>query len=336
MMLAAVPFALAALLLLTAGRLGRVLPPAVAVRMLTALGLAAAMGIGLVLCLAALLVVGQLPWVAALGDWSAAALHADAGVPSAVGIAAGALACVLLANALRRIARATAELVRAASVGRRLARTAGTTQPGSELPAGIIVVEDAVPDAYAVAGLPGRVIVSTGMLGALQGRERDALVAHERAHLRDRHHVYVQLAELAAAANPLLRPLRTAVRQATERWADESAAAAVGDRSLTARALARAALARSAAVNGRAAASVGLGHSTSLSAAQGQVPERVQRLLEPAPGRGPVAASALIALLAACVLAVGALGIAVHDRIESAESVYTHSLVSSGHDRSRP
>ncbi len=74
--------------------------------------------------------------------------------------------------------------------------------------------------------------------------ERRVLLAHEAAHLRHHHHVYLQLVELSAAANPLLRPLASSVRIGVERWADEDAAAAVGDRTLTARALARASLAR--------------------------------------------------------------------------------------------
>src|SRR5262249_649712 len=43
-------------------------------------------------------------------------------------------------------------------------------------------------------------------------------------------------------ANPLLRPTAASVARATERWADEDAAASVGDRRATARALARAPL----------------------------------------------------------------------------------------------
>jgi hypothetical protein len=50
-------------------------------------------------------------------------------------------------------------------------------------------------------------------------------------------------AEAAAAVNPVLIPARRAVAYLCERWADEAAAAAVGDRHLTARALATAALA---------------------------------------------------------------------------------------------
>ena len=101
-----------------------------------------------------------------------------------------------------------------------------------------------VPTAFAVAGAPGHVVVSTAMLNALDADERKVLLAHEAAHLRHHHHLYTQLAQLAAAANPLLRPLARVIAEGTERWADEVAAAEVGSRRLVARGLARAALAR--------------------------------------------------------------------------------------------
>jgi Zn-dependent protease with chaperone function len=105
-------------------------------------------------------------------------------------------------------------------------------------------VPDDIPGAYALPGFTGRIVVSTAMLHALPADERAVLLAHEAAHLTHRHHAYLLTAELAAAANPLVRPSLGAVRRAVERWADEAAAAEVGDRDLAARALARAGLAR--------------------------------------------------------------------------------------------
>src|SRR5207247_268632 len=57
-----------------------------------------------------------------------------------------------------------------------------------------------------------------------------------------RHAFLSTAVALAAAADPLLVPVRTTVTFLMERWADEQAADAVGDRRTTARALARAAL----------------------------------------------------------------------------------------------
>ena len=91
----------------------------------------------------------------------------------------------------------------------------------------------------------GAIVVSTGMLTLLDAQERRALLAHEAAHLRHHHARYVAVAELAVAANPLLRPLARGVRLAVELWADQVAAQEVGDSRAVARALARASLAAS-------------------------------------------------------------------------------------------
>jgi beta-lactamase regulating signal transducer with metallopeptidase domain len=84
------------------------------------------------------------------------------------------------------------------------------------------------------------------MIRALSPAEREVLLAHERAHAAGFHFLFTVAARLAAAANPLLRPVSAAVAYSVERWADEHAAAATGDRPLTARAVARAALAAKA------------------------------------------------------------------------------------------
>lgn len=115
------------------------------------------------------------------------------------------------------------------------------------------VASSSAPVAYAVPGRPGRVIVSEGMLNTLDNAERRVLYAHEHSHLRRRHHRFRQVADIAAAAVPILAPLNRQVRFATERWADEDAVREVGDRRLVARAVARAALASSGAGVGPAA-----------------------------------------------------------------------------------
>ena len=101
------------------------------------------------------------------------------------------------------------------------------------------------PIAYAAPGHPGCVVVSVGMFEALEPAERSVLVAHEDAHLAQRHHRYLLVAELGLAVLPALRPLTHQLRLAVERCADEAAVTAVGgDRGLVARAIARAALAK--------------------------------------------------------------------------------------------
>ena len=108
---------------------------------------------------------------------------------------------------------------------------------------GVVVADWAEPLAVAVPGRPGEVLLTTGMLRVLTAAERDAVLAHERAHLAHRHHLAMLLIGAASAVNPLLRPARDAVGYLVERWADEEAATQVGDRDLVARAVARAALA---------------------------------------------------------------------------------------------
>ncbi|MEU3844147.1 hypothetical protein AB0E88_29510, partial [Streptomyces sp. NPDC028635] len=119
---------------------------------------------------------------------------------------------------------------------------------------------------------------------------------------------------LAARCHPALRPVRAAIRLAAERAADEAAATAVGDRRLTARAIARAALATHTADTARPAMTP--------AATSGPVPRRVAALLSPA-ARPPRGASWIAALLTACALlscttaATGAIG--VHQDIEVAQ-----------------
>ncbi len=105
---------------------------------------------------------------------------------------------------------------------------------------GLLVVDDPTPAAVAVPGLPGRIVVSSGMLRALSTDERRVLLAHEQCHLDAAHWLYRFAVRLAAAVCPPARPLVSPCDQALERWADEAAATAIGDRRLAAQAVARA------------------------------------------------------------------------------------------------
>jgi beta-lactamase regulating signal transducer with metallopeptidase domain len=139
------------------------------------------------------------------------------------------------------------------------------------------------------------------MLRTLDAAERRVLLAHERSHLRHRHDRYRRLVGIAACLNPLLRAAVAAVDFLLERWADEDAAGAVGSRHLTARALARAAVADGP-------------HRQRLwqpSFAAQRVSRRVNALLAPAPVRG----ARLAVLLPAAVAVIGAAAavIAAHD-----------------------
>lgn len=250
---------------LAAGRLQRHLsPPAAAAAFAAFAGLAAVAVSGAVIVLAAVF-VAQLPWVSENLEWCRA-LTADHSLPTWLG--AGLLVGLL---------------AMAAGVGRRRPLRRRPFPPGTDE---LVILPTDEPEAYAVPGRPGHIVVSAGMLRRLDDDERRVLLAHERAHLRRGHHRYVLVADVAAGAVPMLRPLRERVRFATERWADEDAAAVVGDRRLVARAICRAALVQHE--GGRALALAELG-----------VPARVDAMLDASSvsPRRMTAASAVAALV---------------------------------------
>lgn len=278
------------------------LDPRTATWLLTGSALVLAGASGAALALLAATLLGQVPLLAWLGHWSARVMRQDD--PTSVSLAVAA--CLLLAAALAAAVRAAITRVRALADAASVARC---------LPASgrkLSVVDDPAPDAYAMPGLPGRIVVTAGMLDALDSRERQVLLAHERAHLAGAHHVFVALAQLAAAANPLLRPLADAVRFTAERWADEQAARITGDRRLVARTIGKAALltrARTGAPSGA------LGMAVSLRGT-GPVPRRVAALLAAPPRQHRLLLAAIVMVLA---LAVGSTLEAAHDLHELIE-----------------
>ncbi|MFE3638075.1 M48 family metalloprotease [Streptomyces cellostaticus] len=245
----------------------------------------------------------ELPLFAALGEL----IHplrtgSDLLVLPAAAVSVGALALCAwtLARSVLRQARAF-----------RTARTEAGRGPAA---GDLCVVESVRPDAYALPGRPHRIVVTTAMLRCLDGPEREALFAHERAHNQGGHHYFLAAAELAAHCHPALRPVRDCIRLAAERAADEAAADRVGDRRLTARAIARAALAAQAEPSGRPAFAA--------AATAGPVPQRVRALLTgaPAPGRAGRPVAALLLVCAVVSSGASATALAdVHHRVEVAQ-----------------
>lgn len=173
--------------------------------------------------------------------------------------------------------------------------------------ADIEVVPTEEPVAYAVPGSPGHVVVSSGMLRKLRPDEQRVLLAHEHAHLRHRHHRYLRVVDLAAAAVPVLVPMRAQVRFATERWADEEAVSEVGDRRLVALAISRAAIVQAEHTSGRPLELAGLGVLARVDALLSDPP-----LLRINPGLA-VTVAALAATVASSALQVERLvGFAAH------------------------
>jgi hypothetical protein len=183
--------------------------------------------------------------------------------------------------------------------GRWPSPTGGPARLGSD--SAVVIVPGPAIEAYALPGAPGRIVVSGRLFGALDGDGRAALLAHERAHLAGRHHLFTTVAHLAAAASPLLLPVAGAVGYTVERWADEHAARVTGSRRLAAATIAEVAL---LAGPRRRAAAAGLGivGARRVSVAwAGPVPRRVAALLAPP----PPARTLLLAAVAAAVMAAG-------------------------------
>ena len=159
----------------------------------------------------------------------------------------------------------------------------------------ITVVEAAEPTAYCVPGREPEIVLTRGALQRLSPAELDAVVAHELAHLRGRHHLCVAWAAVPAEAFPFVPLLRVAadeVARLVEWCADDRAGRQCGNRTV-ARALA------TMAIGARAAARAS---GPALTAAASGVPERVRRLLSPEPrtatGRWRMAAAFALPVLA--------------------------------------
>jgi len=315
------PLVVSLLLGLGGPHLAQVMHPAAAVRLVALGAVIAALAMGFSLTVVAMFLLASVRDIAVLGHWSPTELRVFPDVPWLLGLVAAAVVAGLLAAAAAHTIRAGTQLWTAESLCRRL----GATQRGQRS----VLVEDDTPDAYAVPGIRGRIVVTTAMFAALTTPERDVLLAHEAAHLTHRHQLWIQLSELAAAANPLLRRLPPVVRYAAERWADEDAARAVGDRRLTARAIAHAALA--AAAHRREPHP---GHdSVLLTATGGDVPRRVRALLNPPRLRWSRPAAAVLTAMALTVL-ISSVVVAstTEHRFERAQAAHPQHLATTNTD----
>lgn len=98
--------------------------------------------------------------------------------------------------------------------------------------AGVTVLAHPAPAAYSVPGLRSRIVVSRGTFDLLAADELDAVIAHERAHLRQHHDLVVQPFVAWRRSFPFLRPAADAARaveQLVEFLADDAARSRVGE-----------------------------------------------------------------------------------------------------------
>lgn len=186
------------------------------------------------------------------------------------------LGCVAL-----RTARATA----------RLATASRLTTRTSEVDDSVRVLATATPVAYA---LGDTVVISSGLLGLLDTAERDAVLAHEFAHVRLGHRRLLLFARVAAGTVgrvvPAVRRAHASLARELEAIADQAAGQAG---TALARALAKAVLAG----NGIAVA------PALISGGEGDLAYRLDRLT----GDAPNPDRRLVALWAVALLAVALL-----------------------------
>ncbi|MDT4891703.1 MAG: hypothetical protein QOE97_738 [Pseudonocardiales bacterium] len=283
----------------SARRIALYTSPRAATMLLTLAGLTVALASGLLLCVGAVVGVAETPLSAVIGRWSPTTVQADSGLPVMWGAASGLLAAILMTSATVSVARMYRQRRRVAGYVRSL--------PSS---GGVSVVPAAPGGAFAFGGIHRRIVVAAPLLQRMSPAQRDALLAHERAHLRHRHDVYTRLARLSVAANPLLGRVAGAVDLAVERWADEVAVRETGDRGAVASALAVAAL---------APREPGVGSGAVLGAVGADVVERVQLTMQPRPGRTLVWAGVLVLAIGTCWSAAAVVVQHVHHLLELAE-----------------
>jgi Zn-dependent protease with chaperone function len=176
-------------------------------------------------------------------------------------------------------------------------------QPSAELPDARLV-EHPAPVAFCIPGARPLLVLSSGMVAELDGAQLAAVVAHERAHLREHHHLLLLPFVAWEAALPVLPAAaraHAAVRELVEMRADDVALAGVSGPGAR-RTLAGAIVAAAGSAEGGVP-------SGALAVTGGAVGARVVRLLEPprplpSVARWSALASAALLLLAPTLLLV--------------------------------
>lgn len=249
-----VPFLLVIACLGSAWVLPRFLAPSVGVVTLTvSVGLATLTTILMVIQLAGA-GLSELPFVSDALGWCRALYGGDHGAPPLLGIAATLVLGLIVVRMVRYVHRVVQDRQALGDVD------------------GVEIITSRQPIAFAVPGPRGGVVLSDSLLSEVDRHERSVILAHENAHLRHRHHLYIHLVGVCAAGLPLLRPFARKVNYLTERWADEVAAERVGCRNLVATTIARVALLPSMEMRAHA-----------LSIGGGNVVTRVEALNAPVP-----------------------------------------------------
>ena len=118
-------------------------------------------------------------------------------------------------------------------VSERRARVAMLDMVGrADIVPGVLVLDHHAPYAFCIGGRRHRVVVTNALLDSLDQRELDAVLAHEEAHLRQRHHTALMICRTTAGTLapffPAFRAAMPLVRLFAELSADDCARRRVG------------------------------------------------------------------------------------------------------------
>ncbi|MCU1606360.1 MAG: peptidase Ste24p, partial [Modestobacter sp.] len=202
--------------------------PLVALICWQAIGLAGGLSI-----IGALLVHGLAPWGHSLPEagWSVLTGHPAAEPVRGDHWVALTLAGVLAAELLGVLALS---FVRTARTRRRhrelLELVVRPVGPSGSAAGETLLLEHPAPVAFCIPGARPLLVLSSGMLAKLDDAQLAAVVAHERAHLRERHHLLLLPFLAWRAALPVLPAAgraHDAVRDLVEMRADDVALAAL-------------------------------------------------------------------------------------------------------------
>ncbi len=208
-----------------------------------------------------------------------------------------AVAALVLLRLLTVLVRSAVRTLRERHRHRVLVDLVATRNP---LLAGTRVVDHAAPMAYCLPGLRPRVVLSRGVLDLLREDEVRAVLAHESAHVDQRHDLVVLPFVALGATFPRLPAVRTAqaeVALLVEMLADDRAAR-THPRAVLARALTK--------VGSAALPGGGLGVTT----AGDDILQRASRIVTPPPPLGALPRAGVL-LAAAAVLLLPLVGLAL-------------------------
>ncbi len=302
----AAPFVITLVVAVLAWLTGSASRPRAAAWTLTVGSAAVALSTSGALALLAWPLVARIGPVAQLGRWRSGAVGRGVDIPVVVSALAVIGVIVVATRTIRFLADLSSEVGRLVSLHRSLGCSRGPA---------VVVYPDPVPQACAAPALTpggGRTLISTGLIEALDPGERDAAIAHERAHLDHQHHLFALAIDGAVALNPGLRPVARRAHFEIERWADEVAADTT-DRATTASAVAKTALARIRVLD--LDASVG---PLRLHLGRYRTSDRVRALLD---DTAPGGADPLRLLFIPAVLALAAVAWAAHDMEGAFEAI---------------